>query len=69
MLIDCHECVMQGTDACRDCVVTFLLDAPGPSVTLDGTEAEALRNLAEAGLIAPLRLIERHGEGTAAAAG
>jgi hypothetical protein len=69
MLIDCHECVMQGTDACQDCVVTFLLDAPGPAVTLDGFEAEALRNLAEAGLIAPLRLIERNDEGTAAAAG
>ena len=29
MLIDCEQCAMQGTSACDDCVVTFLL-ADGP---------------------------------------
>ncbi|MBA2338240.1 MAG: hypothetical protein H0V96_10870 [Acidimicrobiia bacterium] len=74
MLIDCDTCVMQYTEACHDCIVTILLagDAGGggggdggPHGTLvelaDG-EAEALRNLAEVGLVAPLRLVVRHRE-------
>jgi hypothetical protein len=68
MLIDCERCVMQHTSACDDCVVSVLLagfDAgdtaarsPG-RVELDDGEAEALRNLADAGLVSPLRLVVR----------
>ncbi len=57
MLIDCNECVMQGTIACRDCVVTFLL-GDGP-IELDQEEAVALGNLAEVGLVPDLRLVPR----------
>jgi hypothetical protein len=68
MLIDCDRCVMQHTSACDDCVVSVLLagldagDTPAPSrgrVELDDGEAEALRNLADAGLVSPLRLVVR----------
>ena len=44
MLIDCEQCAMQGTSACDDCVVTFLL-SDGP-VDLDESEVVALANLA-----------------------
>jgi hypothetical protein len=54
--IDCDECVMQHTVACRDCVVTHLLDRQrGQAVVVDMTEVRALRLLADAGLAAPLR--------------
>jgi hypothetical protein len=69
MLIDCHECVMRGTTACEDCIVTFLLDRAGDPVELNRSEAEALGNLADAGLVAPLRLVPRHDPPSAAAAG
>ena len=68
MLIDCNQCTMQHTDMCRDCVVTHVLsDLAGP-LALDPDQAEALDVLAEAGLVAPLRLVPRGG-GEAAAAG
>ena len=68
MLIDCDTCVMQHTSACDDCVVSVLLAGFGEGhavgmasgrVELDDGEAEALRNLADAGLVAPLRLVVR----------
>lgn len=59
MLIDCDRCVMQHTEACRECVVTFLLDS-GP-VELSEQEAEALENLAEVGLVPRLRMVPRAG--------
>jgi hypothetical protein len=56
MRIDCDECRMQDTAACEDCVVTFLLGTePGPIELADGEQA-ALGNLAQAGLVPPLRL-------------
>lgn len=55
MLIDCQQCAMEGTSACDDCVVTFLL-ADGP-VELDDAEADALANLAGEGLVPRLRLV------------
>ncbi len=68
MLIDCNDCVMQHTDMCRDCVVTYVLsDLAGP-LELDPDQAEALDVLADAGLVAPLRLVPRAG-GEAAVAG
>jgi hypothetical protein len=55
MLIDCEQCAMQGTSACDDCVVTFLL-SDGP-VDLDESEVAALANLAGECLVPRLRLI------------
>ena len=61
MVIDCNECAMQHTLACRDCVVAHLLtDMLGP-IELDETRAEALDVLADAGLIPGLRLVRRTG--------
>lgn len=63
MLIDCDDCVMQGTDACHDCVVTFLLaDVAGP-LELDAERTEALDVLADAGLVPKLRLIPKAANG------
>ena len=55
MLIDCEQCAMQGTSACDDCVVTFLL-SDGP-VDLDPAEVNALAILAGEGLVPRLRLV------------
>lgn len=55
MLIDCEQCAMRDTSACDDCVVTCLLgDSP---IDMSDSQEEALRNLAEQGLIPRLRLI------------
>ena len=60
MIIDCDDCVMQGTSACSDCIVPVLLDlAPSPQLQLDDDEKQALDHLADAGLVAPLRLVPR----------
>ena len=59
MRIDCDECAMQDTSACRDCVVGFLLtDIAGP-IEVDEHQAEALDILADHGLAPPLRLVPR----------
>jgi len=58
MRIDCNECVMQGSDACRDCVVSHVLAEPGP-IDLDAERGAALDNLAAGGLVPRLRLIRR----------
>jgi hypothetical protein len=55
MLIDCGQCAMWHTTACDDCVVTFLLD--GNPVEIDESEASALANLADGGLVPKLRLL------------
>ncbi len=68
MVIDCTECQMQHTTACQDCVVAHVLgDLSGP-LEFESEQAEALEILADAGLVAPLRLVRR-GEPDAAAAG
>ncbi len=67
MIIDCDDCRMQGTDACRDCVVTFVLDDLAGPLELDDEQAGALEVLADAGLVAPLRLVPRYPGGAAAA--
>ena len=66
MLIDCERCVMRDI-ACADCVVTALLRLPGqpghaghPGRPAEIGEAErrALRVLADAKLVSPLRMRE-----------
>jgi hypothetical protein len=55
MHIDCDICVARDTEACDDCVVTFLLNTPRP-FDLEDEEIEALEILAEEGLVPRLRL-------------
>ena len=52
MLIDCDRCEMRDI-ACGDCVVRTLL---GTEVELGEPERRALRTLADAGMVPPLRL-------------
>ena len=54
--IDCAECVLEGSEACADCVVTWLVDRePGGAVVIDVAEARALRTLQVGGLVPGLR--------------
>ncbi len=54
--IDCDECVMAGTSACDDCVVTFIMSRePGDAVVIDAAEERALRTLGDNGLVPQLR--------------
>jgi hypothetical protein len=56
MIIDCDRCAMQGTEACGDCVVTFIVSRePGDAVVIDVEEERAVRLLAGAGLVPRLR--------------
>jgi hypothetical protein len=56
LVIDCAECVLEGTDACADCVVTWLVERePGEAVVVDVAEVRALRALQDGGLVPRLR--------------
>ena len=56
LTIDCECCTLQCTDACDDCVVTFLLGRePDDAVVIDADEARAMRMLERAGLLPSLR--------------
>jgi hypothetical protein len=56
LTISCDECVMQGTSACDDCVVTFLCNRePDEAVIIDVEELRSMRLLANAGLVPGLR--------------
>lgn len=55
MLIDCDRCEMRDV-ACADCVVTALLATPSQPAEIGEAEQRALHVLAEARLVAPLRL-------------
>jgi hypothetical protein len=60
--IDCDQCVMQHTDACSDCVVTFICSRePGDALVVDVGEYRALRMLSESGLVPELRHRRRIG--------
>jgi hypothetical protein len=62
LTIDCECCELQGTDACEDCVVTFLLGRePDDAVVIDADEARAMRMLERAGLAPSLRFSTRAG--------
>jgi hypothetical protein len=60
--IECDACTMQGTAACDDCVVTYLLGRdPDDAVVIDADEARAMRMLEQAGLLPSLRFEGRAG--------
>jgi len=52
MIIDCDQCDMRDV-ACDDCVVTALL---GAEAELGGETLNALKVLADGGLVPPLRM-------------
>ena len=67
MIIDCDACVMDGTDACADCIVPMLLSGTGGPTRIGTDEEAAIRNLSDAGLVSPIRLVVRRtGRGVAA---
>lgn len=61
LTISCDDCSMQGTSACGDCVVTFVLREATPDETehdplvLDVHEARVVRLLGAAGLVPDLK--------------
>ncbi|MHB8465096.1 MAG: hypothetical protein ACYDH6_05930 [Acidimicrobiales bacterium] len=62
LIISCDDCVMAGSDACADCIVTFLCERdPGEAVIIDADEARAVRLLSRAGLTGGLRHTRRTG--------
>ena len=69
-IISCDDCVMRDTDACADCVVTFICDRePGDAVVIDVEEARAVRLLERAGLVPGLRHMPRRAAGSTGSAG
>jgi hypothetical protein len=62
LTISCGDCVMDGTDACADCVVTFLCGRDADdAVVIDVEDARALRLLERGGLAPSLRHRRRTG--------
>ena len=62
LTIDCTTCSLEGTDACADCVVTFLCARePDEAVVIDVAEARAVRLLGDVGLVPALRHRRRTG--------
>jgi hypothetical protein len=54
--ISCDDCVLQATEACEDCLVSFVVSRePEDAVVVDVSEARALRLLSAAGLVPQLR--------------
>lgn len=62
LTISCDDCTMQGTNACDDCVVTFLCaQEPDEAIVIDAAEERAMRLLQGAGLAPRLRHVRRAG--------
>jgi hypothetical protein len=62
LTIDCDTCVMQHTDVCADCVVTFICSRDADeAIVVDVSEERALRLLSDAGLVPRLRHRRRTG--------
>ena len=62
LTIDCDDCVMQHTEACADCVVSFICSRePGDAVIVDVGEYRALKMLSDSGLVPELRHRRRIG--------
>jgi len=60
--IDCDECALQGSDACDDCLVSYICSRePGDALLIDVAEVRALRTLSAGGLVPELRHVRRTG--------
>jgi len=58
--IDCGDCLLQASDACDDCLVSFVLGRdPDDAVVIDADEARAVRSLARVGLVPAIRHVPR----------
>jgi hypothetical protein len=58
----CRDCVMQHTDHCNDCLVTFICERePDDAVVINADEARAVRMLARAGLVPDMKHVDRAG--------
>ncbi len=57
LVIDCDTCAMRHSEACADCLVTFLCDERdgAGAIVIDAAEARAARMLNRAGLVPALR--------------
>jgi hypothetical protein len=56
LAVDCSSCVVRGTDACDDCLVTFLCERESDTaVLISFEEMRSLRMLSDAGLVPGLR--------------
>ncbi len=52
LTIDCDECSAQHTEVCAECVVSYIVSKePGRPIELERGEANAVRLLADAGLV------------------
>ncbi len=70
LVIDCDTCAKQHTDACGDCVVTFLVSRePDDAVVFDVAAYAAVKRLQRAGLVADLQHQVRPSGGTLNATG
>lgn len=59
-VISCDDCVMQHTEHCRDCVVSFFGDEPSAQpVVVEAGEAKIVDLLIGAGLVPGLRQVPR----------
>ena len=61
LVLDCDECKMQNTQACDDCVVTYILDRRDGAIIFDAAEERAIRSLGRAGLVPEVRFNARTG--------
>ena len=60
--IDCDECALQDSDACGDCLVSYVCSRePDDALVIDVAEVRALRVLSEGGLVPVLRHVRRTG--------
>ncbi|MCP3936983.1 MAG: hypothetical protein GY708_16625 [Actinomycetia bacterium] len=56
LVIDCDICIARRTDACNDCMVSYLVKRrEDEAVVIDLAEARALRTLGAGGLVPRLR--------------
>lgn len=62
LTISCDDCAMRRTDACSDCVVSFVVSRePDEAVVFDVAEERAVRMLIGGGLVPELRHRRRTG--------
>jgi hypothetical protein len=61
LVISCDECAMQHTNACDDCLVSFILDREPGGVVIDAEEARAVRMLTSVGLVPGPRHVRKAG--------
>lgn len=60
--VDCDRCVLADSEACDDCVVSFVVGRPERrAVVVNAQEARAVRLLSSAGLVPALRHLPKTG--------